>query len=79
MVRLSVSRSWPTSGAPMFETAATQSSSSELRGGHELHAMALLVEGPHVQKAEIGAAATAGAQNPGADGKRFDVVQCDVA
>ena len=46
---------------------------------HELHAMALLVEGAHVQKAEIGAAAAAGAQDPGADGKRFDVIQRDVA
>ena len=28
MVRLSVRRSWPTSGAPMFDTAAIQSSSA---------------------------------------------------
>ena len=71
MVRLSVSRSCPTSGAPMLETAATQSSSSKLGRRHELHAMALLVEGAHVQQAEIGAAAAAGAQHPGADGQRI--------
>ena len=51
----------------------------QLRRRHELHAVTLLVEGAHVQKAEIGAAAAAGAQNPGADGERFDVVQRDVA
>ena len=47
----------------------------ELGRRHELHAMALLVEGAHVQQPEIGAAAAAGAQHPGADGERFDVVQ----
>jgi ABC-type nitrate/sulfonate/bicarbonate transport system, permease component len=41
----------------------------ELIRRHELHAKALLVEGAHVQKAEIGAAATTGAQHPGADGE----------
>ena len=33
MVRLSVRRSWPTSGAPMFDTAATQSSSASSDAG----------------------------------------------
>ena len=51
----------------------------QLRRRHELHAMALLVEGAHVQQAEIGTAAAAGAQHPGADGQRFDVVESDVA
>ena len=51
----------------------------ELVRRHELHAMALLVEGAHVQQPEIGAAAAAGAQHPGADGQRFDVVESDVA
>ena len=51
----------------------------QLAGWHELHAMALLVERAHVQQTEIGAAAAAGAEHPGADGKRFDVFQSDVA
>ena len=42
---------------------------------HQLHAMAFLVERPHVQKRQIGIAAAAGAQHPGADGQQFDVVE----
>ncbi len=45
---------------------------------HELDPVAFLVERPHVEQAEIGAAAAAGAEHPGADGQRFDVVDCDV-
>ncbi len=51
----------------------------ELLRRHQLHTTALLVEGPHVQQAEIRAAAAAGAQHPGANGQRFDVVERDVA
>ncbi len=34
----------------------------------------LCVEPAHIEQAEIGAAAAAGAQNPGADGEAFDIV-----
>ena len=46
---------------------------------HQLHAMAFLVERPHVQQRQIRIAAAAGAQDPGADGQRFDVVEGEFA
>jgi hypothetical protein len=46
---------------------------------HELHAIAFAVEGAHVQQWQVGIAAAAGAEDPGADGQRFDVVGGDIA
>jgi hypothetical protein len=40
---------------------------------HERDDGALAIELPHVEQGEIGTAATAGAENPGADGERFDL------
>ena len=46
---------------------------------HQLHAIAFAIERTHVQERQVGIAAAAGAENPGADGERFDVVGGDVA
>ena len=46
---------------------------------HELHAMAVAIERAHVEQRQIGIAAAAGAQHPGADGQRFDVVEREFA
>ena len=51
----------------------------EVRRVHELDAIAFTIEGAHVQQRQIGIAATAGAEDPGADGQRFDVVGRDIA
>ena len=51
---------------------------TEVRGRHELDATALAKEHPHIEHRQIGIAAAAGAQNPGADGERFDIVLGDV-
>ncbi len=74
MVWLSVRRSWPTSGAPMLATTPTQSVIVEVGRRHQMHATAFLVEGPHVEQGQVRAAAAAGAQHPGADGQRLDIV-----
>ena len=42
---------------------------------HQLHAIAFRVEPAQVEQAQIGAAAATGAENPGADGKRFDILK----
>jgi hypothetical protein len=46
---------------------------------HELDAIAFAIEGAHVQERQVGIAAAAGTENPGADGQRFDVVGGDIA
>ncbi|MBL0966483.1 MAG: hypothetical protein IBJ05_06605, partial [Blastomonas sp.] len=48
------------------------------RPRHELTAVALLGGGAHVEQAEMGTPAPAGAEDPGANGQRFDVVESDV-
>ncbi len=78
MLRLSASRSCPTSGAPMFDTTATQSSSPRSSGDITRHSMPLGIKPAHVQEPEIRAAAAAGAENPRPDRQRLDVVEGDV-
>ena len=51
----------------------------EVGGIHELHAMAVAIERAHVEQRQIGIAAAARAQHPGADGERFDVVERELA
>ena len=63
----------------MLETTATQSSSARSTGDISADAMPLGVEPAHVEQAEIRTAATAGAQDPGADRQRLDVVGGDLA
>src|SRR6516162_10393279 len=75
MLRLSARRSWPISGAPMFETTATQSLVGEVKGRHQLDTMPLGVEPAHVEEPGIRAATAAGAEDPGADRQRLDVVE----
>ena len=48
-------------------------------GRHQRDAMALGVEAAHVEEPEIGAAAPAGAEDPGADRERLDVVERELA
>src|SRR5262249_1565746 len=52
---------------------------SELGRRHQRNAMTFGVEPAHVEKAKVGAASPARAQDPGADGKRFDVVEGKLA
>ena len=52
---------------------------AKVRGRHELDATALAIEHPHVEQRQIGIAAAAGAQDPGADRERFDIVLGDFA
>ena len=68
---------WPTSGAPMLETTATRSSSVQVHRVHQREVVAVGVELAHVKVVEIGAAAAARAQDPGADGKRLDLLRGD--
>jgi hypothetical protein len=46
----------------------------EIVGAHQLDAFALGVEPAKIEQAQIGRAAAARAQHPGADGERLDVV-----
>ena len=57
-------------------TSASSASSFEI---DQMDAMPLPVEQPHVEQRQIGIAATAGAQDPGADGQQFDVVEGELA
>jgi hypothetical protein len=41
---------------------------------HQPHAMAVAIESPHVEQRQIGVAAATGAEDPGADSQRLDVV-----
>jgi hypothetical protein len=59
----------------MFETTATQSLVGEVKGRHQLDTMPLGVEPAHVEEPGIRAATAAGAEDPGADRQRLDVVE----
>ena len=52
-------------------------SKKEVERRHQLHAVALGIEPAQVEQAEIGAAAAAGAEDPGADRERFDFLEAD--
>ena len=71
----SVSRSWPTSGAPMLETTATRSSSASSEASMSWQTMPLPVELAHVEQRQVRAAAAPGAQDPGADGEALDLLR----
>ena len=71
--RLSTSRSWVTSGAPILETTATVVVVEHLRV-HQVDPRAFAIEPAHVEQGVIGAAAASGAEDPGTDGQRFDVL-----
>src|SRR6266403_654334 len=51
----------------------------EVQRIHQTHDHAVAVEPAHVQQREVGAAAAAGAQDPGADRERLDLGGADVA
>ncbi len=75
IVSESVSRSWPDERRPHVRDDRHTVVVGEILGIHERDDLAVSVELPEVQQRQVRAAAAAGAEDPGADRDRFDLVE----